>query len=170
MRLTWREYRRCPAATCRSRTWSRKNRRSVRAARRLAQACVLVSLRICPYFRICQYRRPRSESGTLGMGELTRAAGLGVENPQLLVTTTRRCEHDVPPVGSPGRIFVLTFAGELLRNAIPQVDRPDLEISILLLVCDRATVGRPVRTRAIAAHAWGVGSEQLNVGAIRIHN
>src|SRR3954462_6850221 len=131
---------------------------------------VLVSLRICPYFRICQYGRPRSESRTLGMGELTRAAGLGVENPQLLVTTTRRCENEMPPIGSPGRILILTFAGELLRGAVTQIDRPDLEVSILLLVCDRATVGRPVRTRAITAHAWGVGSEQLNVGAVRIHN
>jgi hypothetical protein len=47
----------------------------------------------------------------------------------------------MPSIGRPGRILVFTLARELLRNAVAQVDHPDLEIAILLLVRDRATVG-----------------------------
>src|ERR1700741_5270074 len=104
------------------------------------------------------------------MSELTRAPRLGVENPQLLVTAPRRREDNVPTIRRPGRIFVLTFAGELLRNAISQVDHPYLEFALVLLVRDRATVRRPVRARPITAHSGCVLGEQLNVRAVRIHN
>src|SRR6476469_5528512 len=104
------------------------------------------------------------------MGELPRAAGLGIENPQLLVPAPRRREDDVSSIGRPGRIFILTFAGELLRIAVAQIDHPDLEKSILLLVRDGTTVRRPVRARTVAPHAWLVWRKQLNVGPVRIHN
>src|SRR6476660_8571055 len=70
----------------------------------------------------------------------------------------------------PRRIFVLALAGELLWHPIAQIDHPDLEISILLLVRDRAAIGRPVRTRAVTAHSRLEGREQLNIGPVRIHN
>src|SRR3982750_3346752 len=98
------------------------------------------SLGVISYFRIGENRRPRRQPRSLAVGELPRAARLGVHYPQLLFAAPRRCEDQVPPVGRPRWILILTFARELLRNAIPQVDHPDLEISILLLVRDRAAV------------------------------
>src|SRR5882762_822526 len=103
-----------------------------------------LSLRVCSYFRIRENRRPRRQSRSLVVGELPRPARLGVHNPQLLVATPRRGENDVPPIRRPRRIFVLPFARELLRNAVTQIDHPDLESSVLLLVRNRAAIGRPI--------------------------
>src|SRR5215210_1028242 len=108
------------------------------------------SLRIRSHFRIGENRGPRSESRTSAVRQLSAAARFGIENPQLLVTTSSGAEDDVSPVGRPGRILVFTFARELLRNAVAQVDHPDLKVSTLLLIGDRAAVGRPVRTRPVA--------------------
>src|SRR2546422_5407989 len=101
---------------------------------------VLASLRVGPYFRIGENRRPRRQSRSLAVRELPRAPRFGVKNPKLLVAASRRSEDDVPPVRSPGRILVLTLARELFRSTITQIDHPDLEKPILLLVGDRATV------------------------------
>src|SRR6476469_11237475 len=98
------------------------------------------SLGVISYFRIGEKRRPGRQPRTLAVGELPRAARLGVHDPQLLFAASRRSEHEVPPVGRPGWILVLTLARELLRNAIAQIDHPHLEIPILLLVRDRAAV------------------------------
>src|SRR6476646_8584529 len=98
------------------------------------------SLGIISYFRIGENRRPRRQPRSLAVGKLPRAARLGVHDPQLLFAASRRGEDDVPPIGRPRWIFVLTVARELLRNAIAQIDHPDLEIAVLLLICDRAAI------------------------------
>src|SRR6266550_6462083 len=99
-----------------------------------------LSLGVCSYFRIRENRRPRRQSRSLVVGELPRPARLGVHNPQLLVAAPRRSEDDVPPIGRPRWILVLAFARELLRNAITQIDHPDLKPSVLLLERNRTAV------------------------------
>src|SRR5437762_7240520 len=183
VRLTSSKYARCtesaafvvacaPTTSCCSLSKSDlvAKKQPARARGRQNRKARIWSLRICPYFGIGQNRRPRCQSRSLCVGELSRAAGLGVENPQLLVSAPRRREDDMPAIRRPGRIIILTFAGELFRNTITKIDHPDLENALLLFVCDRATVRRPVRARTIAAHAGCIRSQQLNVGAVCIYN
>src|SRR5690349_9051996 len=104
------------------------------------------------------------------MSELSSATGFRIHDPQLLVATARRRENEMASIWRPGRILVLAFTGQLLGHSIAQVDHPDLKISVLLLVRDRATIGRPIRARAVAAHTRLERREQLNIGPVRIHN
>src|SRR6266576_837770 len=99
-----------------------------------------LSLGVCSYFWIRENRRPRRQSRSLVVGELPCSARLGVHNPQLLVAAPRGSKDDVPPVGRPRWILVLAFASELLRNAIAQIDHPDLKSAVLLLERNRAAV------------------------------
>ena len=70
-------------------------------------------------------------------------------------------------------VSVMRASGGVRLNlqADPAQDGGDaLAFFVGPLVRDCATVGRPVRTRTVAAHARRVFREQLNVGAVRIHN
>src|SRR4051812_8867139 len=76
----------------------------------------------------------------------------------------------MPAVRCPGRILVFSFTGQLLRNTIAQIDHPDLEVPVLLLVSYGPAIRRPIRTCPITAHSWLIRREQLNVRSVSIHN
>src|SRR5665213_2658713 len=77
----------------------------------------------------------------------------------------------MPRVGCPRWILVHAFARELLHRAIAERDHHDLKHAAnLRLEGDVLRIGRPIRIRSIILISKVKWSQELNVGAVDIHN
>src|SRR5665213_906130 len=109
--------------------------------------------------RSAERTRPCREASVAGGCQLAEAARLDVEYPNRLGASTVGRQRDVPRVGRPRRILILALRGQATDFLVRAIYHPHLEITVLLLVCDHATVRAPIWTRVVhtrLGRSWGL--------------
>ena len=90
------------------------------------------------------HRGPRRKPRACIVRQLPEPAGLGVQNPDLLRAAASRRKSEMAAVRCPRRTLVFAFTRQSLWLLVANVDHPHLKVAILLLICDRSSIRRPV--------------------------
>src|SRR5438105_5803253 len=114
--------------------------------------------------------RPSRQTRPALLQQWPDSAGVEIDDPQLAVARPVGYKGEMTPVGSPGRILVTPYRGELPDSACPHVRREHLQCARHVPVkCHRLPVGRPLRRVGRAGHTVVEWCEQLLVRSIRRH-